>query len=131
MSTSLDDWLKLTKGLQVYQNGICGDILPKNLNTESKFRPQHPVLHSSYNVSQECLQCLETIVSHPTVSSDAVFITDDNVVQIFVKFDLDVRINVDLLTGKCSCDPYLNSVTDMKSLLAALDDPGKVSVLRS
>ena len=136
MSVSLDDWLKLTKGLQVYQTGgqasslqFSGDILPKNLNTGSKFPPQRPVLPSSYNVSQECLQCLETIFSHPTVSCDAVTITDDNVAQIFVKFDLDVRITVDLLSKKCSCDPYLSSVTDVQSLVAALDDPGKVSVV--
>jgi hypothetical protein len=131
MARTLDDWLKLAKGLQVSKgNGIHevnSDFFRRNLDVDRKNR----AFSRSYNISTEFLETLETILSHCAVNKNVILITDDDFLQISVKFDLDVRITIELSNGKCFCDPYLESVTDLKSLLAALEDPSLVIVVSS
>ena len=124
-------FILIVKGLQVSKgNGIhevnC-DFFRRNLDVDWKNR----AFSRSYNISTEFLETLETILSHCAVNKDVFLITDDDILQILVKFGLDVRITIELSNGKCFCDPYLESVTDLKSLLAALEDPSLAIVVSS
>ena len=131
MARTLNDWLKIAKGLQVYQDNkdpnIC-DIISSS-SSDSSRKLAHHSLPRLCNLSSECLPTLETILNHPAVSQEDVMITCQDTVQIVVKFDMDVRITVDLCSGKCFSDPYLDSVRDVDSLLAVLEDPHLVKVV--
>ena len=131
MARTLNDWLKIAKGLQVYQDNkdpnICDTI--SSSSSDSSRKLAHHSLPRLCNLSSECLPTLEIILNHQAVSQEDVVITCQDTVQIVVKFDLDVRITVDLCSGKCFSDPYLDSVRDVDSLLAVLEDPHHVKVV--
>ena len=130
MACTLDEWLKVAKGLQVYQNkdsDLCGNIV-SGIFSGSKNRANHS-FSRSYKLSSKCSETLEMILNHPAINKDQVLITDNDTVQIFLKFDLDVRITVDLCSGKCDSDPYLDSVTDVDNLLTVLNNPSLVRVI--